>query len=375
MKVMIIFFYILAIIPLVIGGYFYYKNSSVIAWEWLAGSIFAFIVAGVWHFAIIKGMTADHETWSGHVITSTFHPMWIEEYTETETETDSKGNTRTRTVTKHRTHPEHWTVECTVGGERKISHAQYDDIANMFGNKIDKVYEWKSGFDGGDSNIYIARNMTNYIYPTTTWKYFENKIKAAPSIYSYAKVPENIKVFNYPQNNDIFNSNRLLGTASQTFNLRTFDQLNTELGPKKKVNLIIIGFGPNSSSEIGKYQEAKFIGGKKNDLVICYGGGTIYKPTWAYVFGWTEKSQVKRELEKICLTENMTVSVLPKFRNAIIQYYTIKDWSKFDYIQVSPPNWSYPVYILVVILTQGIFWYFAMNNNYRKENQYRSSRY
>ena len=60
-------FYIIALIPVVIGMllFFYDKNITLI--EWIVGSIVAFVVAGTFHFLVIRGMTSDVETWSGYI--------------------------------------------------------------------------------------------------------------------------------------------------------------------------------------------------------------------------------------------------------------------------------------------------------------------
>jgi len=105
-------------------------------------------------------------------------------------------------------------------------------------------------------------------------------------------------VFEYPQNKNWQSSDRLLGRARSDFNLLEWDKVNSRLGPSKKVNVIAVGFEADSDSILGQYQEAKWAGGKKNDLVICY-GGQPGKAAWVYVFGWTESEGVKRDLESL----------------------------------------------------------------------------
>lgn len=376
-----IFFYLFAILPVVVGFALWYQDKNVVWWEWLVGSAVAFVVAAGFHGLSIWGMTSDQETWSGFVKEATYYPKWIEEYQEAIYKTVTRGSGKNRTTervfshyeTRHRTHNRYWELSCTVNGQVNIDEELFDVIRQRFGNAVETKKVYKSGFDSGDPNIYVAHNATGYIFPTNTWRQFENRVKAAPSVFSYSKVPKDIRVFEYPRNKDFMHSDRLIGTSVKTIDLYLFDKMNTELGPNKKVNVLMIGFGSDADSLIGQWQEAKYIGGRKNDLVLCYGGGTDTKPQWAKVFGWTEKEIVKRNLETILLNNTIDNKILPLIRQEIEKSYTIKDWHKFDYITIEPPTWCYFVYVLVMILIQCVFWYFAHNNDESKGG--RNNRY
>jgi len=355
------FFWVFALLPLAIGAVVWIKNKEVTWWEWAIASAIGFAMALIFQLVATFGMTTDIETWSGHAIKATHFPRWVEEYTTTETYTDSDGETHTRIVTKHRTHPEHWTCVGNYGSEMdewEISEAQFRQIARWFGG-IATERPYKSGFDSGDPNIYVAYNKTGYVLPVTMPKRWENRVKAAPSVFSFAKVPKSIPVFQYPENGR-FTSNRLLG-AARSIPIQEWDKMCSRLGPKKKVNVILIGFS-GSDSSIAQYQEAAWIGGKKNDLVLCYGDN------WSYVFGWTEQEIVKRNLETVLLTNPKDISIIPLIEEEIEANYIIKDWSKFDYISIEPPMWSYILYIVIMILSQIGLYVFAHFNDWKTED-------
>jgi len=378
--------YFIALLPMIIGGVLWYKNKSVVWWEWIAGCAIGFALAGIFHGCALWGMTDDTEIWSGQVIKATFYPKWVEEYQEAVyvTKTRSVYNSSTKSYTtetyqefshyetRYRTHHEYWTCHDTLKGERKIDKARHKDITAKFGNDVEKKKVHKSGFHSGDPNIYISHKKTDYVYPTTCWKHWENRIKAAPSVFSFIEVPEEIPVFEYPVCKNFFESDRLFGTAKKHFDQRAFDQMCAWVGPKKKCNVIIVGFGSDDSM-LGQYQEAKWIGGRKNDLVICYG------PNWSYVFGWTEKSMAKIELQNLFIEQDPGTAMLPEIQRIITQHYIIKDWSKFDYIKVDPPGWLFPVFFVALGLVQTGFWFFAHHNDIdkggRKNRRYRRRRY
>jgi len=365
------FFYAFAFLPLLIGAGIWFKSREVTWWEWLIGAASGFVMAVIFHLIAAAGMTGDIETWSGKVVKATHHPRWVERYTTTETYTTGSGKnkqTHTRLVTKYRTHPEHWTCAANYGSSSdgwRISRTKFDEIARIFGkgsHVVTTERPWKSGFSSGDRNIYVAYNKIGTVIPVTMWKRWENRVKAAPSVFSYVKVPEGTAVWEYPENKNRFASDRLLGFAKSDIPLIAWDMMCTRLGPAKKVNVIMVGL--DGTSGLGHYQEAAWIGGKKNDLVLCYG------PGWSYVFGWTEQEIVKRNLETIMLEHmdgrKMKANVIPLIEEEIKKNYVIKDWSKFDYISIEPPLWSYIVFIIVMVLVQiGAYIGFHMNESKR----------
>ena len=233
------------------------------------------------------------------------------------------------------------------------------------GYKIEKPY--KPGFDSGDPNIYTTFNQAGYIYPITSTRNWSNRIKAAPSAFSFAKVPDTIKIFEYPKNDDAWHSDRLLGSAV-IIDLLKFDRMNARLGPHKKVNIIMIGFGDKDQS-IADWQQAKWIGGKKNDIVICWGGLNT-KPIWVKVFGWSDSEICKRNLETIVLDNGATNDTLSLIESEITTGYKLKDWSKFDYITIEAPSWSIWTYIFFMIISQIGLWYWYSYNEYGKINKY-----
>ncbi len=367
-------FYLLAVLPVGIGGYLWYRNHEVVWQEWLGASAAGFLTAGVFHAVAISGMTGDVETWSGQIEQATHHPRWVERYTVTHHHSSGTGKNRrtwTTTETKYRTHHEHWTAKTTLDDTHEITESFYDEIRNRFGGNLTTEQPHKSGFHSGDRNVYVAYNATGYVYPVTTRRSWENRIKAAPSLFSYTKVPTNVAVFPWPTNPDWRQSDRLLGTAAVLYDIREFDLMNSRLGPDKHVNVIMVGWR-NEGSDIAQWQEAAWLGGKKNDLVLCFGGLTNRAPAWSRVFGWTESEICKRNLETILLQAATPNGMLAAIEKEIRANYKAKDWSKFDYITVEPPGWAYVVYVIILAGSQaGLYVFFHRNDFSKSFNQFK----
>lgn len=379
--------YIIALLP-VIGGLFAWIFCKRIALvEWTGAAAVGFLLAGLIHLIALHNMTADVETWSGHIIQAREFSAWkeyyeyavyrTEYYEEEESYTDSEGRSRTRTVTHSRQvfdhwepttrwHDINWACYSNINTSYNINQKSYNWYVDMFKDKHAvpgdrETMEHNSHMIEGDPNDYVADNKTGFISPITKSVYFENRIKAAPSTFSFIQVSKNIPVYDYPANSDPFRSDRLLGEANKAVSLMAFDQMNARLGPKKRVNVILIGFGDMDSS-IAEYQKAKYIGGKKNDLILCYGNN------WARVYGWTENELVKRNLETILLDNQINDAILSLIEKEIEANYVLKDWKKFDYISIEPPKWAIPVLLIVMFMTQAILWVWFSNNDVDKYN-------
>jgi hypothetical protein len=361
-----ILLYLIALIPSLIGLFLYIFNKRVVWLEWIGSTVISLLFAAAIHILIIFHMTSDVEIWSGKINKAVFYPEWVERYTDTHTYTTGTGKnkrTHTRTETHYRTHHEKWVAETTLNSEKDIDELFYKNVVSNFGGKIKAEYASKSGFHSGDHNIYTTGDDNGYMYPITEMRRWENRVKAAPSVFSFIKVPTNISVYEYPESVNWLVSNRILGNVP--IGIGEWDKMNTRLNPHKKVNVIIVNFGQKDKS-IAIYQQAKWVNGKKNDLVICYGEGDRGHANWSFVFGWTEKEEVKRNLETILLNNLINNSIIGIIESEIKANYLIKDWHKFDYITIEPPFWSYVTLLILLLISQSIFWYWATINDFDK---------
>jgi hypothetical protein len=368
-------FYAISLIPIIVGTILFCISNRVNWKEWIGGSACALLVSAIMHGIAFYGMTADIETLSGEITHVSHFPAWEGMYTETHTEThtDSDGNsyTTTYTDTHYEHHPEHWEAYLGFGitSETKgIDKNLYNQIVAKFGSQTIKNGSQGCWHNctciGGDNSIYSTMNKTGYVYPVTTTHHFENRIKAAPTVFSFAKVPTNVPVYNWPENPNWMQSDRLLGES--LISILEFDRMNSRLGYLKRVNVIFINFG-DKGSDIAQLQRAKFIGGKKNDLVLCYGQlNTNNIPGWSVCFGWSESEICKRNLETILISHPINNTILSLIEKEVKLGYTIKDWSRFDYISISPPRWAYWVLIISMIITQVGFYAWANTNEFDK---------
>lgn len=365
-------------VVLIVTTFLTLYNKKIDWKEWAIQNIISILLLfGIWQLSI-HAQTRDKETWSVKLTHAVHYPWWREHYTTLDPvyTTDSKGNSVIShyEINHHYVdHPEHWKAfwasgsgKHFVSGEERITESKFLEIVSNFsGGKLDTVEGHRpNDLDAGDPNDYHANKLTDYDYPMTTLKTWENRVKAAPSVFSFKSLNESEKArtFEWPQNSDPFESDRLLGTARNLIDIREWDLMNSRLGPFKKVNVIMCGF-LNESVEVAQLQEARWIGGKKNDLVICFGGATKNKnPDWVYVFSWTDKDLVKVNLQSKLINSKINDNTIPVIEEEIAKNYEIKEWRDFSYLQIEPPKWVYFLQVIVQ-LTIGVIGYIVSTNN------------
>jgi len=63
------------------------------------------------------------------------------------------------------------------------------------------------------------------------------------------------------------------------------------------------------------------------------------------------------------------MDVLPEIEKEVVANYQIKDWSKFDYLEIEPGFLAYVIILVVFLVTQGGIWWFAFTNEEEKANE------
>jgi hypothetical protein len=377
--------YFLACLPLIAGAIAYYRARNRFTWhEWLFNSLLCFAIAGAFHGCAIHSSTSDTETWSGQVTEVVHHAAWTEYYEEavyktvhyTTTVSDGKGGRktvhRTKRVFSHwrpcqRKHNDEFLAftslpDLTV----RIDRTSYHEFGKRFGGEqIDYPGDRKTGSHnsrmvGGDPNDYKYRNKTNHIIPVNKQYPWKNKLKASNTLHMFPKVPEKIVLPEYPISEDPFFSARLVGSAA-AMDLYAFDQMNSRVGPLKYANVIFVGLG-EVDSMYGKWLEAKWLGGKQNDIVVVW-GGLNKQPTWVTVFGWTDNKTVLRDIETHILMNGAVVESLPEIERLITENYKIKNWEDFDYISLPIPTGWVIGYIVFMVLSQVTLFYYYHHND------------
>lgn len=302
----------------------------------------------------------DTETWSGRITKAIHIPEWTAEWSELETytTTDSKGNVRTRTrwVTRREHHSPTWEVETTIGNFG-ISESFFHQICQEHG--IQKERGYRPNYDSGDKwdyFSYVNDDPEFCDYPVTTQNTWMNPLKNTKSLHSFRDLGEdeaiNMGLPSYPIN-ETFKSSRIIGDVN--ISIWNWDKMNSALGHQKKVNIILVRL---NSVDQAKHLQNYWKNGKKNDLVICFGGSKKDKAEWCYVFGWSESELVKLNLQSLFLEKPVNDYMLEDIKQIVRKDFKPHEWSQYEHLdKMIPTGWVVTAFILMIVV-QGLLYYY-----------------
>jgi hypothetical protein len=203
--------------------------------------------------------------------------------------------------------------------------------------------------------------------PFSTTHTYENYIKAAPGTifrrdadYSnYKNLPE------YPDNvYDYYRLNRLVQVGVALPNAKELSQqlsqLNAELGARKQVNIILVVV-KGQPEEWFYALESKWIGGKKNDVVVVVSVDDQLEVRWVNVMAWTNDATVKVAIPARILYSGLK-DVIGATRDGVEYGYKRKPMSEFEYLKASivPSETQMAVSLFLSLLFSvglGVFFY------------------
>lgn len=304
-----------------------------------------------------KMQTEDHEIWSGK-ITEVEHieewDEWIPPKTEEYTETTSDG----KTVTKTRVIPGYW------------EHHDAENYITTTDKGRESVYKTLDGKEFTDDFVNSNKELEKYYpigKPTASVHTYENKLKASYSIFRHKDI--DLKDFenmpDYPvKENDNLTVDRLIGDFKNKDKVNEhLDEVNTRLNDTnnpnnkdkvksyKQVNLMFVNFG-DKTEDYGYALQDHWRNGAKNDVVITFGTDSNNKPTWCYVFSWTDVEILKIDIREYIMSQgnlNNFEKVIDDVSVMIEKKFDRKQFKDFDYIQIETRTVS-KVFMVVILI-------------------------
>lgn len=357
-------YYVIFAIPLIVTAIsVYYKRKFDI--KEIAIQFFASWAIG---FAVIligsMVATSDYEIINGQVNDKTrVHDYWLESYSCNCVEVCSgSGKSKSCSQSCQTCYTDHytvdWDVKCSVG--------------NVKIKSLDR--EYKSVYNEPDPAAYTKAYKGEFCATTNT---FTNYIKAAEKSlfnvdnkldYSGYKVPAYPRIHGYYKVNRVFGFGKLNKELNKLLN----DKLRT-LGAIKQANIILIG--SEYDMEYRYAVEQKWLGGKKNDVIVLVG---MQNNLIDWIDTITLGSNLGNELmtvkmhDDIMALKTVSTDIAGVIGSTIEKHFDRKPMQEFEYLKddIQPSIWLIIASILLCVgCNIGIFIYF------RKQNTNRTSYY
>ena len=130
-------------------------------------------------------------------------------------------------------------------------------------------------------------------------------------------------------------------------------EINGRLGARKQVNIILVFVNSEDSSYIHALEE-KWLGGKKNDLVLIVGATQYPKIDWVRIMSWSRSEDLKVELRDGMMNLNTLDKrdeVLTLIEQQVDQKFVRTPMAQFEYLLAS---WQPSTGVLVTLFVLGI---------------------
>lgn len=320
-------------------------------WRMALAYVGVSIMITVAGFAMGVGVkTADVELLSGEVLQKIRKNGQYEQAYQCNctTSRDSRGNSSTTCQTCYETHyTVNWYCKTTLG-----------DITVK---KLDKTT--RRVWDTPDPAQYTSIRIGQ---PAAMEHQYVNYMKAVnESIMNKSKVNGMYaaKLPDYPRVTGLMDVNRVLVSDVTVPDITAMrDRVNEELktlGRLKEVNLIFVIANTSDERYFDELQ-TKWMGGKKNDVVVVLGVINSPRIEFARVMSWTKSESFKSSVENAIMDVGVVgVDLVPLTTDVIRKSFVRREMKEFEYLKAEiDPSLGVMITILVlyILLAGGILW-------------------
>ena len=381
--------------PILAAFFLFFKFRKKL--EWYKIVVPVLIVTGVisiFKFTVEKIQTTDTEYWSGLIQRVDYYEPWSTWVTETcsrqyacGSSTDSKGNSTTTYCTEYYdcsycdNHGPEWIAVNDQNEKFPITYEYYVALQKKWSSQP-KLYNLNRhiNYDGGcgqDGNMYEILWNNDPFTSEATFKshHYENRVKAAKDKFNYETISEKTakeyELYSYPEISG-FHQQTILGVDKLVWldnNTKYRDEklaeyLSGYYGHKKQLRLWVLIF-TDKTPEIAKKQQAYWMNGNKNEMVVCIGvNSSSHAIEWVEPFSWTTNESLCSTIsDHVMSCKTYDFQNIYNYLNIDLGNFERKHFKDFSYLTVEPPTWCIVLsYLLSIGLTVVISWKVLKNN-------------
>ncbi|MBI2056206.1 MAG: hypothetical protein HYT37_02405 [Candidatus Sungbacteria bacterium] len=300
--------------------------------------------------------TADVEIWSGRITAKERVRVSCEHSYSCNPHScncDSKGNCSTCYDTCYE-HSNDWDWDIITSNSETITIDRIDSRGSYEPPRWTQVSIGEATAQAHYYENYIKAHPESILRTHGNRKAFENLIPEYPSI-----------IYDYYHNNR-FITVGIREPETKFFN-RALQEINADLGAKKKVNIIVVAVNTADSAYEFALEEA-WIGGKKNDLVVILGVHEYPNISWVRIMSWTLAEELKVELRDTLIdigSMKKNDELLRAIRDHVDRQFVHRHMSDFKYLMAGAQpgiTGTMILFIIGVSASSGLAYYFYRND-------------
>lgn len=345
-------------------------------WEFAIPFAASLLLVGICKLIAGQIGLKDMEVWNHWVVDVRYYEPWDEYIHRTCSYTTCSGSGKDQTCTTHyydcsyvAYHPEYWAVVDSGENTFEISQEKYRSLVKKF--EVQPFFvELNRNYHSYDGNMYKApwSGTVATLEPDNISYSYANRVQAARSVFNYETVTEEqakvLGLFEYPKVST-FDYPSVLGncgdnTKEANAKLRYW---NAVLGHAKELRMWMLCTA-SKDPNFGRQQEAYWVGGNKNEVVVILGDG------WTHVFSWTDSKTPLVEIRNYAAENRDPLLVADFMADKLASGFVRKHFEDFDYLTIEPPTWYIVLTFCLVVLLNGGVSYFVIVNEHHDDEDY-----
>lgn len=287
------------LIPLIVSIFLLlFFKKEVVWWEYVVLITVPIIIHLIVRLIMISYNVSDVEYLGDYITKVRHYDEWDEWIHRTCTRTYRSGNT-TRTQTYdcsyRKYHPERWSYFDQNGNEHWLYYEKdYDAIRKKFGTREIFINMNRKYYRiDGDAQEYRWDGTEKTAWTVTHEHTYKNKVQESSSIFGFTKITpkeaDSLGLYHYPKIDYDNDYDQVPVLSKRNIPRNQIDAIkftNGFYGKNYQFRLYVLLF-ENKDIEISELQRSYWMGGNKNELVVCLGmdSDTV---KWCNAFSWCD---------------------------------------------------------------------------------------
>ena len=352
---------VLFILPFIVALFLllFFRKETMI-WEYVLLIVPSLLLLLVIRLIMISVNQTDTEYLGDYITKVRHYDEWDEWVHRTCTRTYKVGNT-TRTETYdcsyRQYHPEKWTYFNSRGKEYPIFFKEdFEYIKNRFNSPM-KFVDMKRRYHriDGDAQDYYWDGKEDTFYAVTEPNVYVNKVQKSKSIFGFEEISKKeaneVGLYDYPyiERNDQLPvlSDSIIVDGKEIDAVRF---VNGMYGSKYQFRLYILLY-KDSDIEISEKQRSYWVGGNKNELVVCLGVNGDKKIQWCNAWSWCDVPTLEVKTESyFAEKDSLDIISYTQYVRKMLEdnEWERKEFSDFDYIRAELST-GQEIWLLILI--------------------------
>ena len=352
---------VLFIIPFVVAVFLLlFFRKETMWWEYLLLIGPSILLMLIIKLIMVSYNQSDTEYLGDYITKVRHYDEWDEWIHRTCTRTYKSGNT-TRTQTYdcsyRKYHPEKWTYFNSKGEEYPIFYKEdFDYIKNKLKSSMVFVdMNRRYHRIDGDAQDYYWDGSEENSYTVTEPHTYKNKIQKSKSIFGFEEIDEKqakeFGLYDYPY----IERNDQLSVLSDSIKvdekgIDAVRRVNGFYGEKYQFRLYVLIF-KKQDIEISEKQRSYWVGGNKNELVVCLGMDDNKQVKWCNAFSWCDAPTLEVRSESYFSDcDSLDLVDYTKYVREMLENgeWERKSFEDFDYIRAELSS-TQEIWLLILI--------------------------